>query len=235
MATTVTARQLPGRLLRLLSVVIALIAIALVALTISPWRPDDASPAPGDVVDRFLAARQVHDLDAATASFESDASVTDSAGNSTHGTDAATRLIERYNGFEPGPRQVTGNEVVWTEAHPIRTPDGLHFQQELMPELAAEVPYYDSVQAMCAVVANGKIHAVVTLGLDSQRSCQGAEPSSGMNPVFMLAVTAAFVSIWLFVRGFAAQPTRGRREFIQALAASHSSSTGPQVSSRRDN
>ena len=140
MATTVTARQLPGRLLRLLSVVMASIAIALVAVTISNWRPNDARPAPGDVVDRFLAARQMHDLDAARASFESDAVVTDSVGNSTRGTDAATRLIERYNGFEPGPRQVTGNEVVWTEALPIRTPDALHFQQELNPELAAEVP-----------------------------------------------------------------------------------------------
>lgn len=47
MATTVTARQLPGRLLRWLSVVIATTAIALVALTISQWRPDDARPAPG--------------------------------------------------------------------------------------------------------------------------------------------------------------------------------------------
>ena len=234
MATTVTTRQLPGRFLRLLSVVIASIAIALIALTISQWRPDDASPAPGDVVDRFLAARQVHDLDAAKASFESDATVTDSAG-STHGTDAPTRLIERYSGFEPGPRQVTGNEVVWTEALPIRTPDGLHFQQELMPELSAEVPYYASVEAMCAVVANGKIHAVVTLALDSHRSCHAAEPYPGINPVFMLAVTAAFVSIWLFVGGFAAQPTRGRRHFMQALAALHSRSGGPQVSSRMDN
>ena len=77
--------------------------------------------------------------------------------------DAGGRLIERYNGFEPGPRQVTGNEVVWTELLPIRTPDGLQFQQDTQPELASEVPYYAFVQAMCAVVTNGRIHAVVAL------------------------------------------------------------------------
>jgi hypothetical protein len=222
MATTATARQPPGTFLRLLSVVIASIAIALVALTIAQWRPDDAAtPAPGDVVDEFLAASQALDLDAATATFEGDATITDSTGNSTRGTDAATRLIERYDGFEAGPRQVTGNEVVWTEALPIRTPDNRQFQHDVRPELSAEVPYYDSVQAMCAVVANGKIHAVVTLDLDSQRSCHGAKPSPSMNAVFMLAVTATLVPMWLFVRGFAAQPPRSRRQFIQALAASH--------------
>jgi hypothetical protein len=163
MATTLTARRPPGRLIPLLSVVVATTAIALLALMISQWRQDDASPAPGDVVDRFLAARQVHDLNAATASFESDATITDSAGNSTHGADSASRLIERYEGFEAGPLQVTGNEVVWTEALPIRTPDNLQFQQQVQPELSAEVSYYASVQTMCAVVANGKIHAVVTL------------------------------------------------------------------------
>src|SRR5579864_6895393 len=84
MATTVTTRQLPSRLvLQISSALIASIAIALAALTISPWRPDNGSSAPGDVVDRFLAARQVHDLAAATAPFESDTIVTDSAGNST--------------------------------------------------------------------------------------------------------------------------------------------------------
>jgi hypothetical protein len=93
--------------------------------------------------------------------------------------DAASGLIERYNGFEAGPRQVTGNQVVWTEALPIRTPDGLHFQQELMPELAAEVPYYDSIQAMCAVVTNGRIQSVTVLPGDRtfapDRRCGGPE------------------------------------------------------------
>jgi hypothetical protein len=64
---------------------------------------------------------------------------------------------------------VTGdNEVVWPEALPIRAPDGLHFQQELMPELAAEVPYDGSVQAMCAAVTKGSIHAVIALPADKR-------------------------------------------------------------------
>lgn len=178
MATTVTARLLTRSHLQLLSVVIASSAIALVGLTISQWRPDHPSPAPGDVVDRFLAARQAHDLNAATEFFESDATITDSVGNSTHGADSASRLIERYDGFEAGPLQVTGNEVVWTEALPIRTPDGLHFQQDLMPVLAAEVPHYAFVQTMCAVVTNGTIHSVIALPMDRtfapDRDCDGA-------------------------------------------------------------
>jgi hypothetical protein len=117
------------------------------------------------------------DIDTATKLFQSDASFTDSAGNTSRGMDAAARLIERYSGFEAGARQVTGNEVVWTEALPIRTPDGLHFQQELMPELAAEVPYYASIQAMCAVVTNGTIHSVMALPPDRtfspNRQCDG--------------------------------------------------------------
>ena len=66
MTTAVTARQLPSKRFRLLSVAIASIAIALAALAISHWRPDDASPAPGGGVNGSLAA--VHDLDAATSS-----------------------------------------------------------------------------------------------------------------------------------------------------------------------
>jgi hypothetical protein len=92
------------------------------------------------------------------------------------------RLIERYNDFEAGVPQVTGNEVVWTEALPIRTPDGLQFQQDTRPELAAEVPYYAFVQAMCAVVTNGKIHAVIALAAKETfvpvRHCAGDDPNS---------------------------------------------------------
>jgi hypothetical protein len=223
--TTISARQLPGRLLQLLSVAIASMAIALVALVLSaPARPDNTSPAPGEVVDRLLAVRQVHDVDAATALFASDATITDSAGNSTRGTEAATRLIERYNGFEPGPRQVIGNGVLWTEALPIRTSDNLQYQQELLPEFSAEVPRYALVQAMCAVVASGKIHAVIAVTADSQRFCQGAEPSPGMNPVFMLGVAATIVSVWVFVHRFAGQPTNDRRQLIQALGVWNRSS-----------
>jgi hypothetical protein len=163
MAATATTHQLHTILPRRLIVAIASGAVALVALAILTPRPDTASLAPGDVIDKFLSARQMGDIDTATNLFDADASITDSSGNTSHGTDAARRLMERYNGFEAGPRQVTGKEVVWTEALPIRTPDGLQFQQETQPELSAEVPYYAFVQAMCAVVTNGTIHAVVAL------------------------------------------------------------------------
>jgi hypothetical protein len=145
---------------------IAAIALTLVAAAVLAPPPDTSSLTPGDVVDEFLSARQMGDVGRAAKLFQSDASFTDSAGNTSHGIDATTRLIERYNGFEPGPRQVTGDEVVWTEALAIRTPDGLHFQQELMPELAAEVPDYGSIQAMCAVVTNSRIDAVKALPAD---------------------------------------------------------------------
>jgi hypothetical protein len=118
------------------------------------------------------------DVDAATKLFQSDTSFTDSAGNTFHGTEAARRVIESYNGFEAGPRQVTGNQVVWTEALPIRTPDNLQFQQDTQPELSAEVPRYAFVQAVCAVVTNGRIHVVIALPVDStfasDRHCDGA-------------------------------------------------------------
>ncbi|HEY1296393.1 MAG TPA: hypothetical protein VGJ60_25220 [Chloroflexota bacterium] len=178
MATTVTARQLPSRLvLQISSVAIAAIALALVAVALSARQPDTSNPGPSDVIDRFLSARQMGDLDTAITLFQSDAQFIDSAGNTSRGMDAATRLIERYSGFEVGPRQVTGNEVVWTEALPIRTPDNLQFQQQLRPELSAEVPYYAFVQAMCAVVTSGRIHAVVALPEDRafgpDRHCDG--------------------------------------------------------------
>jgi hypothetical protein len=177
MAITVIARQPPGRPLPLLSVVIASIAVALVAVAVSPRPPETSSVASGDVIDAFLSARQIDDVDTATNLFDADALITDSAGNTSRGVDAAKQLIERYNGFEAGPRQVTGSEVVWTEALPIRTPDGLQFQQETQPELSAEVPYYALVQAMCAVVTNGRIHAVIALPAERtfgpDRHCDG--------------------------------------------------------------
>jgi hypothetical protein len=164
MVTTVTRRQLPGRpVLRISSFAIAAMAVALVAVAVSARAPDTSSLTPDEVIDTFLSARQIGDAHTATNLFQGDASFTDSAGYTSYGMDAATRLIERYNGFEAGPRQVTGREVVWTEALPIRTPDGLQFQQELMPELSPEVPRYAFIQAICAVVTNGKIHAVTAL------------------------------------------------------------------------
>jgi hypothetical protein len=178
MATTVAARQLPSRpVLQISSVVMASIAFALVAVAVSARPPDTSSVASGDIIDRFLSAPQIDDVDTATNLFDADASTTDSAGNTSHGTDAARRLMERYDGFEAGPRQVTGNEVVWTEALPIRTPDGLQFQQETQPELSAEVPSYAFVQATCAVVTNGRIDALIALAANRtfgpDRRCDG--------------------------------------------------------------
>jgi hypothetical protein len=179
MATTVTRHQLPGRLgLQISSVVILAIVVALVAVAVSARPPDSSSPTPDDVIDTFLTASQMGDVNTATNLFQGDASITDSAGDTSYGRDAARRLIERYNGFEAGPRQVTGNEVVWTEALPIRTPDNLQFQQETRPELSAEVPRYASVQAVCAVVTNGRIRAVIALPADRtfapDRHCNGS-------------------------------------------------------------
>jgi hypothetical protein len=176
MATT--ARQLPRRpVLQISSLVIASIAVAVVAVAVFARPPATSSLTPGEVIDTFLAARQTGDADAATRLFQSDAGFTDSDRNTPRGTDAATRLIERYHGFEAGPRQVTGDEVVWTEALPIRTPDGLQFQQDTQPELASEVPYYAFVQTPCAVVTNGRIHAVIALPADRtfapDRHCDG--------------------------------------------------------------
>jgi hypothetical protein len=177
MATTVTIRQLPGRPVLQISVVVIAFTVALVGVAVAARPPDRGSLGPGAVIDIFLSARQMGDIDTATNLFESDAIITDSAGKTSRGMDAPTRLIELYSGFEAGPRQVTGNQVVWTEALPIRTPDGLHFQQELMPELAGEVPYYDSVQAMCATVTNGRIHSLIVLPADRtfapDRHCDG--------------------------------------------------------------
>jgi hypothetical protein len=140
MATTVNVGHAPVKLLRVAGTMIAVGLLALVALATSTLRPIAASPAAGDVIETFLSARQAHDVNAAATLFENDATITDSTGASARGSDAATRLFERYSGYEAGPRQVTGNEVVWTEAFPIRTSDNLQYQQESSPELLAEVP-----------------------------------------------------------------------------------------------
>lgn len=73
---------------------------------------------------------------------------------------------------------MTGTEVVWNEALPIRTPDNLQFQQQVRPELSAEVPYYGFVQAVCAVVTNGTIRTVLALPANrtfgADRHCDSA-------------------------------------------------------------
>src|SRR5215831_11324659 len=117
MATTVTARQLPRQLPRrpvfqISGLVIASIAVAVVAVAVSTRPPAASNLTPGEVIDAFVSARQMGDVDAATRLFQSDTGFTDSAGNTSRGRDAATSLIGRYRGFEAGPRQVTGDEVV---------------------------------------------------------------------------------------------------------------------------
>jgi hypothetical protein len=80
--------------------------VALVAVAVSARPPDVSSLGPGEIIDTLFSARQTGDVD-------SDASLTDSARDASRGMDPATCFIEQYTGFEPGRRQVTGNEVVW--------------------------------------------------------------------------------------------------------------------------
>jgi hypothetical protein len=229
MATTVNVGQAPGTVLRLLSVAIAVVAVALVALAISTPGPDTASPAPGDVIDRFLSVRQAHDVGAATALFENDATITDSTGEAARGSDAATRLFERYSSYESGPRQVTGNEVVWTEALPIRTSDNLQYQQELSPELLAEVPRYAAVQVMCAVVTDGKIHAMIALPADSERSCGAVEPALASNSPLTLVVVAGIVLLFWLTRRAVREPRIGAGHVVQGLRAWRRSMVRPEL------
>jgi hypothetical protein len=215
MASTVTESHLHGRLLHLFSGAIASIVVALV---IARSRPDSASLSAGDVVDRVLAARQLHDTDAAMSWFESDVSVTDSAGTSVRGREAARRLVRQYNEFDAGPRQVNGSEVIWTETIPHRSADNFAFEQS-SAQLATEVPRYASVQPMCALVTDGKIHALVALDTGSPRSCRGAEPSTSWNLGLVFAATATIASVWLLAHRLDGRPRSARRGLIQALGA----------------
>jgi hypothetical protein len=119
-----------------------------------------------EVVDAFLAAQSVDAVDAAAAFFETDASITDSSGRSISGADGIRRLIGSLNGWEAGPRQAAGPQVVWAESLPIWQLTGADLMQ-----LEQEVPHYAAVQVMCAVVTDGKIHALIALPAGSPRSC----------------------------------------------------------------
>src|SRR5689334_765690 len=106
MATTGNARQAPGRLRRVLGMVIVSFAVLLVAVAFSSPRATRESAAPpGEVIDRFLSAAIAHDVDAASAVFESDATISDSGGRASRGSDVARRFIEEYAGYEAGPRE----------------------------------------------------------------------------------------------------------------------------------
>jgi len=86
MATTVTARQLPSRrVLQISSIVLGSLAVTLVAMLALARPPDTSRVTPGDVIDEFLSARQTGDVDTATNLFQSDATITDSAGHTSRG------------------------------------------------------------------------------------------------------------------------------------------------------
>jgi hypothetical protein len=122
---------------------------------------------PIDVIDAFLTAQGVDE--AATSFFETDALITDSSGRSAFGTDAVRLMIHSLNGWEAGPRQATGNEVTWAESLPIwKLPNP---PTELDLRLEQEVPHYEYAHLMCAVVIDGKIHALIALAAGSPRSC----------------------------------------------------------------
>jgi hypothetical protein len=126
--------------------------------------------APIVVIDGFLAAQGVEDVDAAAAFFAADASITDSSGRSAFGTYAVRRLIDSLIGWEAGPRQATGHEVIWAESLPIWPPSAVLADLDL--RLEQEVPHYAYIQIMCAVVTDGKIHTLSTLAVGSPRSCE---------------------------------------------------------------
>jgi len=128
--------------------------------------------APTEVINAFLAAQSVDDVDTAAAFFEADASITDSTGRSAFGTDAVRHLIYSLNGLEAGPRHATGHEVIWAESLPNWQPSAAPTDLDLL--LEQEVPHYAFTQVMCAVVTDAKIHALITLAASSPRSCESA-------------------------------------------------------------
>jgi hypothetical protein len=135
---------------------------------------NESNTTPTEVIDAFLTAQRVDDTEAAAAVFENDASIADTSGRTAIGADAVRRLIESLNGWEAGPRQAHGSEVIWPESLPIwRLPDQ---PTELDLRLEQEVPHYASTRWMCAIVTDGKIRAVTALAEGSPRSCQTELP-----------------------------------------------------------
>src|SRR5262249_11439731 len=150
-------------------------------------------------------------------------------------SDVARRFIAKYGGDEAGSRQVTGDEVVWDERPLIRmsdsSPAATTDQQSRLQQLVAlhaaalsatnsgfqgfvapqDVPGSADVQVMCAVVIDGKIHAVIALAEESERSCHAAEPNPGTGFPWVLVVATSIASLsWLGHRS-ARQPPTGRR------------------------
>jgi hypothetical protein len=142
----------------------------------SPQQLSENQPGPTEVIEAFLAAQRVNDEEAAAALFANDALIADTAGRTTTGTDAVRRLIERLNGWEAGPRQANGHEVIWAESLPNWQPSAAPTDLDLL--LEQEVPHYAYTQLMCAVVTDGKIHALIALATGSPRSCEPDQRSS---------------------------------------------------------
>ena len=140
----------------------------------SAQRLNESHVGPTDVIDAFLAAQGVDDVEAAAAFFETHALITDSSGHSAFGTDAVRPMIQSLQGWEAGPRQATGDEVTWAESLPIwKLPNP---PTEFDLRLEQEVPHYAYTHLMCAVVADNGIHALIALAAGSQRSCPPALP-----------------------------------------------------------
>ena len=136
----------------------------------SAQQPSESRAAPVVVIDAFLAAQGVGDVDAAAAFFAADASITDSSGRSAFGNYAIRHLINGLNGWEAGPRLATGQEVTWAESLPIWHLSAAPTAFELA--LEQEVPHFAYVEILCAVVTDGKIYTLRELTVDSQRSCE---------------------------------------------------------------
>ena len=87
------------------------------------------------------------------------------------------------------------------------------------PPISQEVPSYAHVQLICAVVTHGKIHAVIALSPDGERSRISAEPFPGTNfPLMLVVVTSIGLLSWLAHHGNR-QPRNSRRHVIDGLRA----------------
>jgi hypothetical protein len=231
-------RVMPGRPSRGPTAVLALVLIVIVsALTAeadglpsgqraSEQRLNENKAAPTEVIDAFLTAQRGGDAEAAAALFERDAVVTDASGQPARGTDAVRRLIERLNGWEAGARQANGDEVIWAESLPNWQPSAVSTDLEL--RLQQEVPHYAVTRWMCAVITDGKIHAVTALAVDGERSCETAEPTPGTRFPWMPAVAAMVAALACLVQRAPQQPTTGGRPFIDALRAWHRARGGTE-------
>ncbi len=230
-----------GRPLQVLGIVIASVVLVLLDVAILLSRPGTASPAPGEAIDRFVAVARAKDVDVATALLDNGATTSDSGRNVPCGSEVATRVFANYGGYDAGPRHVCANQD---------THSRLQYLNDLYAAaLAAEtsgyqgfiapqgVPGTADVQVMCPLTES-QFTSDIGLAAEVERSCPVAEPASGVGVPWMPVVAASITSLlWLAHSIRARQPTTGRRPFIQALGAWHTSMvevepTGPSDSPR---